>query len=281
MSESVRVSEKKSEAAKEDKKSQTRTSEYLQPVNSSIDRILFLQRTIGNQAVGRLIKSGVLQAKLKVADQVMRIPGEMAMEPDEDVIELGNESFEQQERLQAGGGSTNCNEKPTLTDSSLVPVNVTADNVIEFVNQYESALGGNAHMTPDINYNLEINTRGLVTKVNLTLNTSIYRPRWMGGRNVSPKDRDLITKAVTLIKDHEVRHRDIAREKMVGAVCAMLGKTTAKALNTLNDYECNKMAIAQENLDMREGLLTVVMDSNGQATDVKLGPVSQRPNYRC
>jgi hypothetical protein len=56
-------------------------------VNSSIDRLLFLQRTIGNQAVGRLIKSGALQTKLmvsepgdiyeqeadKVANQVMRV----------------------------------------------------------------------------------------------------------------------------------------------------------------------------------------------------------------
>ncbi len=88
MSESVRESAKKSEAAKEDRTSQTRTSDYSQPANSSIDRILFLQRTIGNQAVGRLIKSGALQAKLRigqpgdeyeqeadrVAEQVMRMP---------------------------------------------------------------------------------------------------------------------------------------------------------------------------------------------------------------
>jgi hypothetical protein len=88
MSESVRESAKKPEASKEDRTSQTRKSNYSQPVNSSIDRILFLQRTIGNQAVGLLIKSGALQAKLKigqpndiyeqeadmVAEQVMRMP---------------------------------------------------------------------------------------------------------------------------------------------------------------------------------------------------------------
>ncbi|MBW2738206.1 MAG: DUF4157 domain-containing protein [Deltaproteobacteria bacterium] len=59
-----------------------------QPLKSPADRILFLQRTIGNQAVQRLIKSGTLQAKLKigqpgdkyeqeadrVADAVMRMP---------------------------------------------------------------------------------------------------------------------------------------------------------------------------------------------------------------
>jgi hypothetical protein len=86
--ENVRISEKKSEAAKEDRALQARKSNYSQPVNSSVDRILFLQRTIGNQAVGRFIKSGTLQAKLRigqpddvyeqeadrVAEQVMRMP---------------------------------------------------------------------------------------------------------------------------------------------------------------------------------------------------------------
>ena len=55
---------------------------------SSVNRILYLQKTIGNQAVQRLIKSGALQAKLRigqtgdvyeqeadrVADEVMRMP---------------------------------------------------------------------------------------------------------------------------------------------------------------------------------------------------------------
>jgi len=59
-----------------------------QPIKTPADRILSLQRTIGNQAVQRLIKSGTLQAKLKigqsgdkyeqeadrVADAVMRMP---------------------------------------------------------------------------------------------------------------------------------------------------------------------------------------------------------------
>ncbi|MCE8425223.1 MAG: DUF4157 domain-containing protein [Candidatus Methanoperedens sp.] len=57
-------------------------------MNSPVDRILYLQRTIGNQAVGKLIKSGALQAKLsicqpgdvyeqeadRVAEHVMRMP---------------------------------------------------------------------------------------------------------------------------------------------------------------------------------------------------------------
>jgi hypothetical protein len=57
-------------------------------INSPAEKVLFLQRTAGNQAVQRLIKSGALQAKLsvsepgdiyeqeadRVADQVMRMP---------------------------------------------------------------------------------------------------------------------------------------------------------------------------------------------------------------
>ncbi|MCD4677527.1 MAG: hypothetical protein K8S18_16270, partial [Desulfobacula sp.] len=72
-----------------------------QPIRSPTERILFLQRTMGNQSVQRLIKSGTLQAKLKigqpgdkyeqeadrVADAVMRMsePGvQRQVEPEEE-----------------------------------------------------------------------------------------------------------------------------------------------------------------------------------------------------
>lgn len=65
-----------------------KTTSSLKYSDSPIDQILSLQRTVGNQAVERLLKSGVIQAKLKigtpgdiyereadrVAEQVMRIP---------------------------------------------------------------------------------------------------------------------------------------------------------------------------------------------------------------
>lgn len=41
-------------------------TELSQSVKSPQVRILFLQRTIGNQAVQRLIKSGTLQGKLRI-----------------------------------------------------------------------------------------------------------------------------------------------------------------------------------------------------------------------
>lgn len=65
-----------------------RRTEISQSMNSPVDRILYLQRTIGNQAVSKLMKSGALQAKLRigqpgdiyeqeadrVAEQIMRMP---------------------------------------------------------------------------------------------------------------------------------------------------------------------------------------------------------------
>lgn len=66
MSGSVRELAKKLEVTKEERTSYVQKSNYSQPVNSPIDRILFLQRIIGNQAVGRLIRSEALQAKLRI-----------------------------------------------------------------------------------------------------------------------------------------------------------------------------------------------------------------------
>ena len=79
---------KSSKVKKEVSASQTRKDISTTSINSPVEQILFLQRTTGNQAVQRLIKSGVLQAKLKisqpndiyeqeadrVAEQVMRMP---------------------------------------------------------------------------------------------------------------------------------------------------------------------------------------------------------------
>ncbi len=115
MSESVRESAKNPEALKEDRTSQTRKSDYSQPVNFSIDRILFLQRTIGNQAIGRLIKSGVLQAKLRtgqpgdiyeqeadrVAEQVMRISAPVQRKCLECDDEVRRQPKKEEETLQA------------------------------------------------------------------------------------------------------------------------------------------------------------------------------------
>jgi hypothetical protein len=78
-----------------------RRTERLQSMDTPVDHILFLQRTAGNQAVSRLMKSRALQAKLRigqpgdkyeqeadrVADEVMRMPEpqvQRQVEPEEE-----------------------------------------------------------------------------------------------------------------------------------------------------------------------------------------------------
>ncbi|CAG0986622.1 hypothetical protein METP2_02313 [Methanosarcinales archaeon] len=89
MGEAVKAAAKKPVTNKDrENRASPKMIEVPQVTDSPFEQMLLLQRTIGNQAVGRLIKSGVLQAKLKVgqpgdiyeqeadrvAEQVMRMP---------------------------------------------------------------------------------------------------------------------------------------------------------------------------------------------------------------
>ena len=101
MAEKVGQIAKVPEVKQSNSNSQVRRTEHLQSMDTPVDRILFLQRTAGNQAVSRLIKSGALQAKLRigqpgdkyeqeadrVADAVMRMPEpgvQRQVEPEEE-----------------------------------------------------------------------------------------------------------------------------------------------------------------------------------------------------
>jgi len=108
MVERIGLNVKKPEVNRDNSDSRMRRTNHSQSVNPSVDRILFLQRTVGNQAVQRLIKSGALQAKLRigqpgdvyeqeadrVADAVMRMP-----EPE--MQRQVEEEEEEEETLQA------------------------------------------------------------------------------------------------------------------------------------------------------------------------------------
>ncbi len=65
MSDMVKISAKTPEAKKETKIAQSQKIDILRSTNPSVDRIIFFQRTIGNQAVQGLIMSGNLHAKPK------------------------------------------------------------------------------------------------------------------------------------------------------------------------------------------------------------------------
>jgi hypothetical protein len=89
MNKRISIADKKLEVKSQNPVSQIRRkSESSQSMNSPVERILFLHRTIGNQAVQKLMKSGELQTKLRigapgdvyeqeadrVAEQMMRMP---------------------------------------------------------------------------------------------------------------------------------------------------------------------------------------------------------------
>jgi len=113
MNERTKIVAKTPNSKKEKSVSQANKTELYQYTNSPIDHILYLQRTIGNQAVGKLFKSGIIQAKLKigqpgdkyeqeadrVADAVMRMPEPKAQRQAEKEEELEEEEIIQQKPL--------------------------------------------------------------------------------------------------------------------------------------------------------------------------------------
>lgn len=84
----TKIFAKSSEAKRNDTVAKAQQTDFSQSISSPVDQILFLQRTIGNRAVQRLFKSGVIQANLRigqpndiyeqeadrVAEQVVRMP---------------------------------------------------------------------------------------------------------------------------------------------------------------------------------------------------------------
>lgn len=69
MTERSQLVAKKPDVKKDNSVSKSSKTCYSQSMSSPTNYILFLQRTIGNQAVQRLIKSGILQAKLRIGQQ--------------------------------------------------------------------------------------------------------------------------------------------------------------------------------------------------------------------
>jgi hypothetical protein len=132
MSEGAKVITKKPEAKSEESAPKAQEAECSQPTNSRYERILFLQKSIGNQAVQRLFKSSLIQSKLqtgkpgdiyereadRLADRVMRMAGPQVQrqaekEEKEELIQplservaslVRRQEEEKEETLQAKGG---------------------------------------------------------------------------------------------------------------------------------------------------------------------------------
>ena len=164
----------------------------------------------------------------------------------------------------AGGGDAGTTELPTFKATTPVPFDVRADTADDFVANANAGMGGVGtvgHMKPSFSWNLETDARGRVTKVNMVVETEIVRPRFAGGRP-SDAERAVIKQAEDLIKGHEERHRDIAKDFATRAVKAALGKTASQADATLNQF-MKDMDAAQVTMDHREGL--IVVEHNGPA----------------
>ena len=66
MSERAKLAAKTAETKKETSTSRTKKTNFSPSISPPVGHILFLQRTVGNRAVQRLIKSGVIQARLTI-----------------------------------------------------------------------------------------------------------------------------------------------------------------------------------------------------------------------
>ncbi|MFZ3383025.1 MAG: DUF4157 domain-containing protein [Candidatus Methanoperedens sp.] len=181
MSEMVKAASKKPEVKRENKVSQTQKTS--QSISSPAEQILFLQRTIGNQAVGRLINSKALQAKLiigqpgdiyeqeadRMAEQVMRMS-----EPhvsNETKVSNTQASSDLQQRLNNSKGSGK-----TLPE--------------DMRSSFESALGAdfstvNIHTgTDSIEMNKELGAQAFTHGSDIYFNAGKYDPASNSGRQL-------------------------------------------------------------------------------------------------
>ncbi len=108
MSERASITAKTPEAKSNKPASKSQGTDFSQSTNSPADHILFLQRTVGNQAVQRLFTTGTIQPKIRigqpndiyeqeadrVADEVMRMPENTAISHQHSAFSKLNESVQ-------------------------------------------------------------------------------------------------------------------------------------------------------------------------------------------
>jgi len=104
MGEAIKITAKKPVSTMENSASNKRKTSF-RSQSSHVDRILFLQRTIGNQAVQRMVRSGALQAKLRIGQ-----PGDVYEQEADRVAErvmsmpepkIGRQEEDKEEEVQA------------------------------------------------------------------------------------------------------------------------------------------------------------------------------------
>ena len=175
----------------------------------------------------------------------------------------------------AQAAKPSCGEAITWTPKSPVPTDIIANSAVEFAARIDAALSGDPHTQASYAFNSDIQN-GKMVSVNMTVETSIIRPRWSGGR-CSAAEQTLIKRVETFIQEHEQRHRDITRAVAQQAVCDAKGKPLAQAKAVLKKAICDTEPTQQEALDNKEGRLTWVKDSTGAVVD--FGSAGEKHDY--
>lgn len=70
----AKITVNKPEATRGKTVSRTRKKEGFKTASSSVDQVLQLQRSIGNRAVQKLVKSGIIQKKLNISQPHSQVP---------------------------------------------------------------------------------------------------------------------------------------------------------------------------------------------------------------
>lgn len=198
-------------------------------------------------------------------------------DPADAVVDLqGGEAVPAEpQKKEAVPKTTDCAEKLTWVPVSPVPTDIRADTALEFATGIDAVLGAGGHTNVSVKLKPQVEG-GRMKQVGLTLESSIIRPRWAGGRP-SDSEKQLIKRVEAFIKAHEERHRDLSRSVMQQAVCEALGKPVAEAEKILKHAICELEPAAQEKLDAAEGLLQWVKNASGAVVDFKA--VGTQHNY--
>lgn len=198
-----------------------------------------------------------LARRLEIADPAEAVVG----------LQGGETAPAGKQEKKAAPKAADCAEKLAWVPVSPVPTDIRADTALEFAAGIDAVLGAGGHTQVAVKLAPVIEA-GRMKQVGLTLESSIIRPRWAGGRP-SESEKQLIKRVEAFIKGHEERHRDLSRSVMQQAVCDALGKPVAEAEKILKHAICELEPAAQEQLDAAEGLLQWVKDSSGAVVDFK------------
>jgi GH24 family phage-related lysozyme (muramidase) len=154
-----RLEVKKHEANSQNLVSMTRKPCCSKTRSSQVDRVLFLQRTMGNQAVQRLMKSGALQAKLRigapgdvyeqeaerVADAVMRMSQPQAVSSGTPSIQRACLKCEEEEQKRQ-----TIKEEDEEEKLQRKPIEEEEEEL-----QVKTASGGIPELNPDLESNIQ------------------------------------------------------------------------------------------------------------------------------